>query len=43
MFASCSNDFTVKLWKIGFKKPYKSIKFPSYVYSIALVNDEFGV
>jgi len=37
MFASCSNDFTVKLWKLGYKKPYKSIKFPTYVYSIAVV------
>lgn len=42
IFASCSNDNTVKLWKLGFKKPYKSIKFPTYVYTIALVSDEFG-
>ncbi len=43
MFASCSNDYTVKLWKLGYKNPFKSIKFPSYIYSIALVSDEFGV
>ena len=42
-FASCSSDKTVKLWRVGNKKPYKNIKFPSYVHSIELVKDEYGV
>jgi len=42
-FASCSNDFTVKIWKLGNKKPLKSVKFPTYVYTIETVSDEFGV
>lgn len=28
---------------MGNKKPLKSIKFPTYIYSIAIVIDEFGV
>lgn len=33
----------MKIWKLGNKKPLKSIKFPTYIYSMNIVSDEFGV